>query len=286
MIKFYWISKVGWPETARFAIVLLSLLTALVERVHALDSNEGQAFAPLAMIHVRVSQQDQQNLMHVVESFAEAHSFRIGGEIPASGLPLFGRRVERHEIDIIGRPNERNTFFLIENFHDEEIFELVAYSHESKEVWLAPWSELISLITAKFGEANVKLVDLSPRQNQPDKPNHQNHVRQAFSAPAPAAFMKIHMQKGTRDDVLGVIQGFASLHHFDTEKIDFPMDGRMATFRKIVIDAGSFFVVDASSENPEVDVYGFSQEPENVWGSRWREFTSKMEGEFTGRPRW
>jgi hypothetical protein len=273
-------------KTARFAIILLSLWTPFVTRAHARDSAEGQAFAPLAMIHVKVTQQDQRDFIHIVEGFAEAHGFRIGGEIPASGLPLFGRRIERREIDITGRPDERITFFHIENFRDEEIFELVAYSHESKEVWSGPWSELISLITAKFGEANVRSVDLSPRPNRPDKPNHQNQVLQAFGAPRPLTFEKIHMQKGTRDDALGVIQGFASLHHFDTEKVDFPIDGRTAIFRKIVIDADSFFVVDDNSDEAEIDVYGFSREPESVWGPRWREFTSKMEAEFTGRPRW
>jgi hypothetical protein len=273
-------------KTARFAIVLLSLWTPFVARVHADSTREGQAFAPLAMVHVKVAQQDQQDFIHIVEGFAEAHGFRIGGEVPASGLPLFGRRIERREVHITDGPDERNTFFHIENFRDEEIFELVAYSHESKEVWSGPWSELISLITAKFGEANVRSVDLSPRPNRPDKPNHQNQVLQAFGALPPLAFKKIHMQKGTRDDALGVIQGFASLHHFDTEKVDFSIDGRMAIFRKIVIDADSFFVVDASTDDAEVDVYGFSQEPESVWGPRWREFTSKMEAEFTGRPRW
>jgi hypothetical protein len=273
-------------KTARFAIVLLSLCTPFVARVHAGNSADGQAFAPLAMIRVKVPQQDQQDFIHIVEGFAEAHSFRIGGEIPASGLPLFGRRIERREIYITGSPDERSTFFHTENFRDEEIFELVAYSHESKEVWSDPWTELISLITAKFGEANVRPVDLSPRPNRPDKPNHQNQVRQAFGAPPPLAFKKIHMQKGTRDDALGVIESFASLHHFDTEKVDFPIDGRMAIFRKIVVDAESFFVVDASSDDAEIDIYGFSQEPENIWGPRWREFTSKMEAEFTGRPRW
>lgn len=273
-------------KMVRFAIVLLSLCTPFVARVHAGNSAEGQAFAPLAMIRVKVPQQNQQDFTHIVESFAEAHSFRIGGEIPGSGLPLFGRRVERREIYITGSPYDRSTFFHIENFRDEEIFELVAYSHESKEVWSSPWSELISLIAAKFGEANLRSVDLSPRPNRPDKPNHQNQVLQAFGAPRPLAFEKIHMQKGTRDDALGVIQGFASLHHFDTEKVDFPIDGRMAIFRKIVIDADSFFVVDDNSDEAEIDVYGFSQEPESVWGPRWREFTSKMEAEFTGPPRW
>jgi len=286
MTKCYRISKVDWGETARFAVVLLILWTALVAHVHAVGSNEGQAFAPLAMIHVKVSPQNQQDFINIAESFAEAHSFRIEDHVPLAVLPGLGRRPAEREIYIVGSPSNPDTFFRVSNFREEDMFELIAYSHQSKDFWLAPWDELISVITAKFGEANVRSVDLSPRQNRPDKPNHQNQVRQAFAAPAPVAFMKIHMQKATRDDVLGVIQSFASLHHFDTEKIDFPIAGRTATFRKILIDAGSYFVVDASSDDPEVDVYGFSQEPENIWGPRWREFASKMEGEFTGRPRW
>jgi hypothetical protein len=270
-------------KIARSALVLLMLCIASVTSVYA---DPSAAFDPLAMFRINVLPPDQQDLAQIVDSFAQAHHFQIGDDVPLAVLPGLGRRPAEREIYIVGSPSNPDTFFRLSNFRKEDVFELIAYSHQSKDVWLAPWNELISIITAKFGEANVRSVDLSPRQNRPDKPNHQNQVRQAFAAPAPAAFMKIHMQKGTSDDVLGVIQSFASLHHFDTEKFDFPIDGRTATFRKIVIDAGSFFVVDASSDDPEVDVYGFSQEPENIWGPRWREFTSKMEGEFTGRPRW
>jgi hypothetical protein len=272
-------------KTVRSSLVLLTLWTAFVTRVHANEPGEGQAFAPLAMFRINVSAQDQQDLVQIVEGFAQAHRFRIGGDIPlSSSLPLFGRRLVRREIDIIGMPDERNTFFRIENFRSEEIFELVAYSHESKEVWFAPWNELISLITARFGEANVKSVDLTPRPNRPDRPNHQDQVRQAFRAPPPVAFTKIRVQKGTRDDVLGLIHGFAILHHFGTEGVDFSIDGRLAIFRKIVIDADTFFVMDYSRDDSEIDLYGFSPKPDSVWGPRWRELTSKMQGAFSGPP--
>ena len=252
--------------------------------VHAEARAARKGFPPLAGVRVNVSAEPQQVLIQIVDGFAQAHHFRTEGDVPLSGLPLLRRQLVEREIDIIGQSNERNKFFLLSNFRREDIFELMAYSHESKEVWSDPWNELISLITARFGEASVTTVQVPPEPKGTDGPNQQDQARPATIAPPPVVSAKIKIQRGTRDDVLHFVEDFINEHHFGTKQADFPIDGRLAIFRKIVIDADTFILLDNSRDESEVEIFGFSRTPDGAWLRLWRELTSRMQAEFSGPP--
>src|ERR1043166_6221857 len=88
-------------------------------------------------------------LSDITHRFAESRHFEIkAGDYSKAGRPVLNRIIEIN----------KETFFKYGNFRNEGIVELVAYSHEAKEVWNPLWDELISAISAAFGD-NVTRVE-------------------------------------------------------------------------------------------------------------------------------
>jgi hypothetical protein len=261
-------------------VLALMLWIASAINVHGEAVESREPFLPLAKARINVPSQDQDALIQLVDSFAQSHHFLTEG----NNFPRFGGHVVEREMDITGKPNQRRTFFMLGNFRNQNVFELVAYSHESKDVWWVPWNELISLIAARFGEATIVQVEGPPAQNA--KPNTHTASPNASDnrdqvPPPPVAFTTIKIRKGTRDDVLQLLRNFINEHHFGTEQADTQIDGRLTIYRKIVVDTDTFFVVDNTLDESEMVLFGFSRVPDGAWRQWWQELTAKMSIEFS-----
>jgi hypothetical protein len=109
-----------------------------------------EPFLSLAKIRVNVTTSQLPALAQVVRRFAESRHFQIkDGDYPKDGRPVINRIVEL----------DNETFFKFGNFRNENIIEIVAYSHQDSEIWNPSWNELVSMISSTFGEANVTRVE-------------------------------------------------------------------------------------------------------------------------------
>lgn len=136
----------SWMSTI---VLLIAAAFHCLATVTSYADDSREAFLPLARVRVTVTADQLTRLSDITHRFAESRHFEIkAGDYSKAGRPVLNRIIEIN----------KETFFKYGNFRNEGIVELVAYSHEAKEVWNPLWDELISAISAAFGD-NVTRVE-------------------------------------------------------------------------------------------------------------------------------
>ena len=122
------------------------LVFLIFESFDSKSFGQHEPFLPLAGVEVSLSETQVDDFMDIVTKFGQSNHFRID----AANFPKRGRTVANIRIEI-----SEKTFFKINNFRNPAAYELVAYSHESTEVWQKPWDTLISTLSSAFGSERV-----------------------------------------------------------------------------------------------------------------------------------
>ena len=92
-------------------------------------------------------------LLRELNQFAESHRFRV---VPGD-LPKQGRVIANISIQFGG-----DTFFHIDNFIAENKYYLDAYSDDEPAACRAPWNELVTRLSERFGPDHVQVVKHPP----------------------------------------------------------------------------------------------------------------------------
>jgi hypothetical protein len=122
--------------------ILAFVLLMLLENVVCAQ----EAYLPLAGVKVSLQESRSNDFVRGIERYADARHYKV----ESGNFPKQGRAVTNLLIRISDK-----TFFHADNFRDANSNELIAYSHEGPEIWKDPWNELISFLSAQFGEANI-----------------------------------------------------------------------------------------------------------------------------------
>jgi hypothetical protein len=106
-------------------------------------SPKRQPFLPLARVDIRVPASKTRDLVQVITTFSNTHNLLLErGDFPKSG-----RNVVNMKVGIA-----KESFFVINNFKDADVFLLVAYSHEAANIWQGKWTDLVSKLAMEIGE--------------------------------------------------------------------------------------------------------------------------------------
>lgn len=111
------------------------------------QSQAQEGFVPLAGVKISISDANAARLEEILREFAEAENLRVQeGNFTKRGRPV---------INMVLQVNEK-TFFHVDDFRDNGLFDLNVYSHEKKEVWEPIWLRLTKKLREVFGAKNIK----------------------------------------------------------------------------------------------------------------------------------
>jgi hypothetical protein len=127
----------------------LASLTLAASCATAAAQTSREPYVPLANAVITAAKSDVDTLMRTFRTFASAHKFRAEeGPFPKQG------RIVANLTIYLGK----DSMFYVNNFIQEDKFDLVAYSHEDERVWKMSWSELFDELSSTLGAQHIEVV--------------------------------------------------------------------------------------------------------------------------------
>jgi len=106
------------------------------------------AYSPLAIAILIVPRDAIPDVLKRLRKFANDNNIQINGiPIPAD-----------HLIQNFTIPVGEDSFFVFNNVTSEQEFNLIAYSHESPQIWTSLWRELIAALSALLGQDRIRIT--------------------------------------------------------------------------------------------------------------------------------
>lgn len=127
----------------QFAVIAATVTAAVLSGAQSLD----QGFPPLAGVNIAIGNQTEiDQVLGALREFGRMERLTISEDkILKQGRDVAQIKLER----------DQQTFFYMSNFGDANSFQLIAYSHVSKEVWRPLWNRLIEKVAATVGSQRI-----------------------------------------------------------------------------------------------------------------------------------
>ena len=127
----------------QFAVIAATVTAAVLSGAQSLD----QGFPPLAGVNIAIGNQTEiDQVLGALREFGRMERLTISEDkILKQGRDVAQIKLER----------DQQTFFYMSNLGDANSFQLIAYSHVSKEVWRPLWNRLIEKVAATVGSQRI-----------------------------------------------------------------------------------------------------------------------------------